>query len=639
MTPPELIPQGAPLSDVPEFTEAQVKALAGAWIDTAQEFVALAKTPQTIRDLLASALGVDQAGLARLVQAAQAAIPPTRDVRSAQLELEAAAVDYGLGALLDEPPEVLASRLTLPAYEPPAGRFVLPASVSHLDQLPAVRNQGSRGTCVAHAVLSVREQLEMTAGSSADIDLSEQFIYWWCKEHDGIPTVSGTYVVVGMRCLEELGAPLEDTWPYVGYERGDQGQGPPPPAAENGDPGLKTLRTLPLNRTDITGIKTCLAEGRVVAFSIPVFDSWYHSSATRRWGKITPPLPRERPDGGHAMALVGYQDDPAAPGGGYFLVRNSWQPWSYDGVWQEGYGYIPYTYISQHATAVFSADRIPGVDVALRDSATDTGARPTTGLTWNSPDIWLRRTADGGEAHQTPAAGQPNALYVRAHNSGPAYAYDVRLELFAAPLAPYVRPDDWQPIVRKRLEWLAPGEQILGPLTWTPAAAGQYAYQARLTSAEDPLPAQPDPAATNNVAARRSWPVDLAPGASAEVAFEVAGAAGHLGLAGFRVDRAGLPPDFNVSPLKLERTPWGQPGESTGEPVTRGAVDDAVLGAAVHGALTGGMILGASQRHRASLTITLPPAAQPGARYTLVISQLQGETVVGKLTVEMAVAG
>jgi len=635
MTPPELIPQGVPLSEAPGFTEAQVKTLADAWIGTAQEFVALAKTPQPTRDLLVSALGVDQAELAHLVQAAQDVIPPTRDVRSVRLELEAAAVDYGLGALLDEPPEVLAGRLALPAYEPPGGRFVLPASVSHLDVLPPVRNQGSRGTCVAHAVLSVREQLEMTAGSSADIDLSEQFIYWWCKEHDGIPTVSGTYVAVGMRCLEELGAPLEDTWRYVSYERGDQGQGPPPPAAENGDPGLKTLRTLPLNRTDITGIKTCIAEGRVVAFSIPVFDSWYDSAATRRWGKITPPLPRERPDGGHAMALVGYQDDPAAPGGGYFLVRNSWQPWSYDGVWQEGYGYIPYAYISQHATAVFSADRLVGADLALRDSAADTGARPAASLAWNSPDIWLRRAADGGATHQAAVAGQPNALYGRVRNSGPAYAYDVRLELFAAPLAPYIQPTDWQSIARKRVDGLAPGEHIVGPLIWTPAAAGPYAYQARLSSAEDPLPAQPDPATTNNVASRHSWPVDLAPGASANVTFPVVGAAASLGLASLQVDRAGLPPEVSVSALKLEQIPWGAPGA----PPTRGPVDEALLDAAVHGALTGGMILGAGQRYRASLTITLPPGAQPGARHTLVISQLQGETVVGSLTVEVNVVG
>ena len=238
------------------------------------------------------------------------------------------------------------------------------------------------------------------------MNLSEQYVYWWCKAHDGIPKVSGTYVSVGMRCLNETGAPWEEVWPYVSRETGDQGQGPPPAAAANGDPAFRTLRSQEFNRADITGIKTCLSEGRVVAFSIPVFDSWYASSATSRWGKITLPLPGEPADGGHAMALVGYQDDPDAPGGGYFLVRNSWQPWSWDGVWQEGYGYISYAYISRHATAVFSGYRIAGSGIYLRDRVGETVPRSAAALTWNSPDIWLRQrpTVAPGRSRPWPAS-------------------------------------------------------------------------------------------------------------------------------------------------------------------------------------------------------------------------------------------
>ena len=117
------------------------------------------------------------------------------------------------------------------------------------------------------------------------------------------------------------------------------------------------------------------------------------------------------------MALVGYQDDPEAPGGGYFLVRNSWQPWSWDGVWQEGYGYISYAYISRHATAVFSGYRITGNGLYLRDHAAEVGPRSAATLTWNSPDIWLRQGTDGGVDPQPPLAGQPNAIYVRTRST------------------------------------------------------------------------------------------------------------------------------------------------------------------------------------------------------------------------------
>jgi hypothetical protein len=540
------------------------------------------------------------------------------------MEREAAQIQYTLGALLDEPSSVLEERLSLPPYIPPERRAVLPTSHSLLEMLPPLRNQGSRGTCVAHAVTAVREALEIAAGSPPEMNLSEQYVYWWCKAHDGIPKVSGTYVAVGMRCLNETGAPWEEVWPYVSRETGDQGQGPPPPAATNGDPAFRTLRTQEFNRTDITGIKTCLSEGRVVAFSVPVFDSWYASSATSRWGKITLPLPGEPADGGHAMALVGYQDDPGAPGGGYFLVRNSWQPWSWDGVWQEGYGYISYAYISRHATAVFSGYRIEGKGLYLRDHDAEVGPRTAATLTWNSPDIWLRQVADGGVQPQPPVAGQPNAIYVRAFNRGPTYAYDVRADVFCAPVAAYIRSESWQPIGRLRAHWLKPGETVLGPLTWTPAGPGQYAFLARLSGAGDEVSAPLDPAADENIAQRNLWSVNAAAGSTIAVAFDLAGAPGKPGAVNLEVDRSGLPADVVVSPVSIgpAQAAMAEAGE------TRGIAEDAVIGA-----VTGGLMTTMGQRRRASLTVALPAQAATGTRYAAAVIQKQGTETVGRLTV------
>jgi hypothetical protein len=627
MTSPELIPNGVPLANVPGLTTDQIKTLSAAWIVTAQELAALCDCPDEVRSPLMRALSVDGAGLDRIAQAARTAIPATRDIRSAQLGLEAAQADYRKGALLDEPADLLAARLLLPDYEPPV-RAVLPASVSLLDQLPPVRDQGGRGTCVAHAVAAVREQLEIAAGGPAHLNLSEQFIYWWCKEHDGIPTVSGTYVAVGMRCLSQLGAPLEQAWPYVSYEQaGHEGEGPAPAPAADGNPAFRTLRTQEFNRADIAGIKTCLSEGRAVAFSIPVFDSWYDSSATRRWGKITLPIGGEREDGGHALTLVGYQDDPAAPGGGYFLVRNSWQPWAYDGVWQEGYGVIPYTYISGHASAVFSAVRVTGSDVYVGDSAADTGLRPLAAPAWNSPDVWLRQTDDGGTEHQAPLPGQANALYVRGHNRGPAYAYDLRVSLYAAPLSPSIQPADWVRIGRLRADWLAPGEAIFGPLAWTPPDDRRYAFQARLDSPGDPLAAALDPTITNNVGERRAWLLDLAPGVAAELTFDLNASAASTRLT---VERGDLPAAVTLSPIVLEPVALPPPAGAG----ARGLVDDVILGA-----LGGGVLLLAGEPRRGHLTVALPADAQPGAKYAFAISQLQGDQTLGRMTIEVRVIG
>lgn len=52
------------------------------------------------------------------------------------------------------------------------------------------------------------------------------------------------------------------------------------------------------------------------------------------------------PTGGHAICLLGYQDDEDWAGGGYFVARNSWgEDWG----WPEypGHGRIPYEYIVQ----------------------------------------------------------------------------------------------------------------------------------------------------------------------------------------------------------------------------------------------------------------------------------------------------
>jgi C1A family cysteine protease len=631
MTSPELIPNGVPLSSVPGLTAAQVKALTDSWIVTAQELVALHGTNDDLRNRLAQALGMPRTALDDLVAVAKQLIPPTRDIRSLEMERETAQTHYSLGALLDEPPSVLEERLNLPAYIPFESRAVLPTSHSLLDLLPPVRNQGSRGTCVAHAVIAVREQLEIAAGSPPEMNLSEQYVYWWCKDHDGIPKISGTYVSMGMRCLNETGAPWEETWPYVSRETDDQGQGPPPPAAANGDPAFRMLGSQQFNRTDITGIKTCLSEGRVVAFSIPVFDSWYASSATSRWGKITLPLPGEPADGGHAMALVGYQDDPEAPGGGYFLVRNSWQPWSWDGVWQEGYGYIPYAYISRHATAVFSGYRITGNGIYLRDHAAEVGPRSAATLTWNSPDIWLRQAADDSTIPQPPLAGQPNAIYVRAFNRGPTYAYDVRADVLYAPAATYILPETWKPVGRLRARWIRPGEAVLGPLTWTPAGLGPYALLARLSAAGDDVSATFDPATDENVAQQNLWMVSAAAGNTIEVAFDLAGVPGKTGAVSLEVDRGSLPADVIVSPISIGPVRDATADNAAGD--VRGIVDSAVIGA-----VTGGLMLGLGQRRRASLAITLPAGAASGTRYAAALVQKQSADTVGRLTVQVDVA-
>ncbi len=615
MAPPELIPNGIPLAEAPGFTSRQLRVLRDSWIVTVQEFVALAHCPDVVRQPLARAHGVDLARLDALAQAAEAVIPPTRDARSLRLEAEAAAADYGRGALLEESAAERARRRALPPYAPAAGRRVLPPASDLLDQLSELRSQGPRGTCVAHAVLAVREQLEIAAGADRQINLSEQFVYWWCKAHDGIPQRTGTYITVGMRCLREVGAPFEALWPYVRDPIGpDEGQGPPPAACAHGDPALRTARTIEFNPTDIAGIKACLAEGRAVAFSVPVFDSWFYSATTRRWGKITLPLRGEAEDGGHAMTLVGYQDDPTVPGGGYFLVRNSWQPWAYDGVWQEGYGVIPYAYVRRYADAVFSATRLTAAAIYARDAADDDGRRPLARPTWNSPDIWLRQAdAEPTGAHQRARPKAENNVFVRVFNPGPAYVYNVPCELFVAAIAPWVRPADWQRIGQTTIAAIAPGSHLCGPFSWHAPATetGQFAFRVRLTGKDD----QPSPVYTSQAVERHLWLAEAAAGATVEITFDVYGLAVPGQITVLRVERAGLPAHAIITAAPAAPTP------------RLPAADDVIA------------TLTADEQRHIRLLFTVPADAAPGTVYTFSVAQFVGETIAGRMPVEVRVMG
>lgn len=56
------------------------------------------------------------------------------------------------------------------------------------------------------------------------------------------------------------------------------------------------------------------------------------------------------------MCLVGYEDDPDVPGGGFFYLRNSWgERWGRDNVLGAGYGRIPYSYLAEHGRSAYTA--------------------------------------------------------------------------------------------------------------------------------------------------------------------------------------------------------------------------------------------------------------------------------------------
>ncbi|MCB1034894.1 MAG: hypothetical protein KDD47_13790 [Acidobacteria bacterium] len=97
----------------------------------------------------------------------------------------------------------------------------------------------------------------------------------------------------------------------------------------------------------VAALQQALRQGRLVGVGIPVYNSWFKSPIVRKYGNITVPFPGEIPQlVGHAINLVGYEDDQDYAGGGYFIVRNSWNGyWATASVFGAGYGTIPYKYV------------------------------------------------------------------------------------------------------------------------------------------------------------------------------------------------------------------------------------------------------------------------------------------------------
>ena len=254
---------------------------------------------------------------------------------------------YPLGVEIDAIPRLESAPMMASFAE-------LPASVNMVDKMSPVRDQQARGACVAFATIAA---FEHSRGSTEDF--SEQFLYAKCKELDGIPNRDGTYLGVAFpKVLAVFGVCLEETAPYNPIlDPANYGQGPATAEVTAAAAQYKPASTWALSPTDVYGIKSELASGRCVAFSIPVFNSWYQNAAVRISGDIVMPIPGEIRNGGHAMCLVGYNDLPDHPeiGGGRFIVRNSWDAkWGIQSPNKAGYGTIPYAYISSHCVEAYA---------------------------------------------------------------------------------------------------------------------------------------------------------------------------------------------------------------------------------------------------------------------------------------------
>jgi hypothetical protein len=342
---------GRPLAQavgVGQITRDANATLAALGIEDAEQLVAAAAIPE-VREELQSALRLENEDFQGLVDQAKETLPAER---SALLSAPAPR-DFGMGVLRPSREMIAtaeASAAEASALEQAVEEAALaapPPSANLLSYMSNIRYQAGRGTCVSFALTALHEAVLRRRGLSQD--LSEQHLYYEIKLVDGSPAACGTRQVnAGMDALRDRGQCREFIWPY----------NPNPPCNNHGTRPLQArpdglnyrLTTSTVSARNVLAYKEHMSQQQPVTLSIPVYNSWYQSAETRRSGRITLRVGNEPSVGGHAVLLAGYQDAPSSPGGGYFIVRNSWGlAWGSQCPYGAGYGTIPYQYIINDA--------------------------------------------------------------------------------------------------------------------------------------------------------------------------------------------------------------------------------------------------------------------------------------------------
>jgi hypothetical protein len=206
-----------------------------------------------------------------------------------------------------------------------------------------VNDQGKRGTCVLQAVTGVLEY-EHAARGARGLRLSVDYLVWAARDVTGRRT-EDSWFPGALAALNRHGVCRAELMPYAARFN----PAARPSARARDDARSRTgvvadwLRPV-ANQPGLTAderrrIKESLAAGHPVAAA-------FHWPKKLAFGAgHTMKVPARGGVGGiHAVVLVGYIDDVKQPGGGVFLLRNSWGPrWGRD-----GYARMPYAYATAH---------------------------------------------------------------------------------------------------------------------------------------------------------------------------------------------------------------------------------------------------------------------------------------------------
>jgi C1A family cysteine protease len=225
----------------------------------------------------------------------------------------------------------------------------LPDKVDLSEWCSPIENQGSIGSCTAHAGVGILEYFERRAHGK-HIDASRLFLYKTARNLLKQKGDTGAYLRTTMQAMVLFGIPPEEYWKYIeaDYDR------EPTAFCYSFAQNFQAINYYRLDPTGqnpkdlLTRIKTNLNAGLPSMFGFTVYSSITEAKTN---GRIPFPAPGDRSVGGHAVVAVGYDNElkikSKFPSGvetkGAILIRNSWG----SGWGEEGYGWLPYQYVLQ----------------------------------------------------------------------------------------------------------------------------------------------------------------------------------------------------------------------------------------------------------------------------------------------------
>lgn len=217
----------------------------------------------------------------------------------------------------------------------------LPKKVDLRPYLPPVINQGSQGTCMAQVTKVMKEYQEYKNQKlTGEIGtLSAQFVYNLREE----PEYQGMTPREAMKIVQKYGICRETIYPYGTIEYAMY----IPQIAYDDALIFRWENYASISVIDV--VKKAIYRDGVCAICMPVFnenmDMWNASQGDEYMG-------------GHAMAIVGYDDDKE-----HFIIRNSWgKEWG-----DQGYTYFPYKDFGAQWeiwTAVDTQSTWPEIDIS-----------------------------------------------------------------------------------------------------------------------------------------------------------------------------------------------------------------------------------------------------------------------------------